>query len=331
MNRFLLNIGITILMLSFIGVKPGDCASKTKWRIKHVAFQGNKIYSNQQILKVMISRPSRFLQPSYFFPMILQDDLKAIENFYNQNGYLQARIESHEVVRDSLNWRVSINIKIYEGELTRVGAVSLFGCRFFPEKALLSKIKFREGEPFKRKEVETTTMVLLSMYAALCFLEAEITPNLYFSENTRNAFIDFVIIENTQSFTDSIKITGLKKTKPEIVRRELSFKKLEIINYSELKKSQRRLYLTGLFQSVFIRLIMNRKTRIQVEKIYSVEANEKKSGELNVSVGYESIEKLRGRVEIFNTNLQGSARKIGLSGKVSFINYAAEASFTDPH
>jgi outer membrane protein insertion porin family len=47
-------------------------------------------------------------------------------------------------------------------------------------------------------------------------------------------------------------------------------------------------------------------------------------------VGYGSVEKARGKMEIFNHNLWGTARQSGLVTKLSFIGRSVEASFTEP-
>jgi len=58
---------------------------------------------------------------------------------------------------------------------------------------------------------------------------------------------------------------------------------------------------------------------------------ENSSGGVGVLAGFESVEKLRGRVEFYNNNLWGTARKFSLSARASFINNKFEVSFTDPY
>jgi outer membrane protein insertion porin family len=54
------------------------------------------------------------------------------------------------------------------------------------------------------------------------------------------------------------------------------------------------------------------------------------SGEFNVAAGYGSIDRARSRIEVYNNNLRGTALKLGVVGKVSFVQRGLEGSFTDP-
>ncbi|MEJ2627966.1 MAG: outer membrane protein assembly factor, partial [bacterium] len=65
-------------------------------------------------------------------------------------------------------------------------------------------------------------------------------------------------------------------------------------------------------------------------KDIQIDIKEIPSIELNTSVGYGSVERLRGKMEVNNRNIAGSARKVGLILNVSFIQRSLEASFTDP-
>ncbi|MBN2287831.1 MAG: BamA/TamA family outer membrane protein, partial [Candidatus Glassbacteria bacterium] len=99
--------------------------------------------------------------------------------------------------------------------------------------------------------------------------------------------------------------------------------------YSKLLESQRKIYLTGLFQSVFIRPQPSARGD-STQKDILVELKENMSGEFNVALGYGSIEKAIGRLEVYNNNLGGTARKLGFNAEMSFINRLLGVSFSEP-
>jgi outer membrane protein assembly factor BamA len=61
-----------------------------------------------------------------------------------------------------------------------------------------------------------------------------------------------------------------------------------------------------------------------------IELKENDASEFNFMIGYGSEDKIRTQIEVNTKNLKGSARKIGLGLKASFIKRAISGSFTEP-
>src|SRR5256712_13998398 len=55
----------------------------------------------------------------------LDEDVDRILQLYNDHGYIQARVESHDVTVDRENARVTINIVVVEGSQHRVASVGV--------------------------------------------------------------------------------------------------------------------------------------------------------------------------------------------------------------
>jgi len=320
-----------ILLLLFSTGISGNLHSvaEEKMKIKSVNFEGNKAFPNQRLYKVIFSRPSSFLNRSYYYPEVFEDDLKSLKLFYHQNGYLEAEITNSHVRTDTTHNEVHINIEVSEGELTRIEGVGILGNKIFSDETLRQFIDIKVGEPFLSKKVEETNLKLLTFFADNGHLDAEVVPNIRVNKETHLVLIDFNISEKIQFTIEKINLIGLEKAKPNVVLRELNFHSRDIINYSNLLESQRKIYLTGLFQSVFIRP-QPASSGDSTKKDILIELKENMSGEFNVALGFGSIEKIRGRMEIFNNNLRGTARKIGLASKLSFIQRSVETSFTEP-
>ena len=300
-----------------------------KLKVRSVTFEGNQAFGYESLKRVMLTRPSRFLSRSHYYPQIFQDDLENVILFYQQNGYLGAQITDTVVNIDSTEWVVHVYIQISEGELTRVEGVAVFGNAVFTDSLLLRKIGIKAGDPFKRMKIQDASLSILSLYANKGYLEAEVKPDIRINSETHRALIDFGIQEKTQFTIGEIHLEGLKKTRPRVIRRELLFRRGEVINYSRLLESQRKLYLTGLFQSVFIRP-QPPAGGDSTRKDVLVQLQENESFEFNLAVGYGSVEKARTRIEAFNTNLAGTALKAGLTTRISFVGRGVEASFTEP-
>ena len=300
-----------------------------RFKIKSTEIEGNRAFSDRRLYRTIISRPSIFLKPSYYYPDIFIDDLKNIEMFYHRNGYLEAQVVGHEVRLDSLKRRADIRIEVSEGELTRVDGVSCYDNQVFNDREILTLVKLKPGDPLVRKKIDDATVAILTLCAERGYLDASVKPDIRVDTTVHLATVDYLVQEKIQYTIDSIRIAGADKTRLKIIRRELDFKHGEIINYSRLLESQRNLYLTGLFQSAYVRPVPPESGAPECKDIL-IETKESKSRELNFSVGYGSLEQIRTRVGMYNNNWNGTARKLGLTGKLSFINRGVEATFTEP-
>jgi len=322
---------IIIILISISGsilyaIPP---SKKIRFKVKSVSYQGNKKYSASQLNKVILSRPSSIINPVYYIDDIFQDDLRGLPLFYQQNGYLEAKVTNYNVSLDSVKRAARISFTIEEGKLTRIEGISILGNSIITDQDIQVAIPIKEGKALKSKEIENSTLIILRKYAEIGYLDADIKPDVRINSEAHTALIDFIIEEKGQYKISKISISGLEKSKSFILTRELNFKAGEIVNYSKLLQSQRQLYLTGLFESVFIRPIPPKNDMPNTKDIL-IETKEKTFGEFNVSVGYGTIEKIRGKTEISYNNLRGSAQKLGLIFKLSFINRGIELSFTEP-
>lgn len=328
MTRVLLrHIWLAVFVLAtFI---PGRAADDKRPAVKSIVITGNHAFSSERLKGVMVTRASGFLGTHRFFRSVFDDDLTNLVGFYKQNGYLEAAITDTSVVADTAANSVSLSIGIREGEVTHVEGMAVFNNTVFSDSALLSAVKLNIGDPFKRNAVENGMLSMLSMYAERGYLDAAVTPDVKINNETHLAMIDFTIAERGQSRIDSIRITGLVKTHRRVVTRDLLFKPGEIVQYSKLLESQRRLYQTGLFESVFIRPVTD-SAGASTGRDILVDLKEKLNSEFNLAVGYGSVDKLRGALELFTRNLAGTGRQLGGTVSGSFIRRAIEASFTEP-
>jgi len=327
--RRLICILLSVVVCSLGSITVADAGDKKKLKVSKVNFEGNNAFNADRLEGLMLTRTSRFLSRSYYYPEVFADDIDNLMAFYRHNGYLEAQVVDTLVNTDTVEQSVDITIRVDEGELTRVEGVTIFGNQFFTDSVLRPHIKFQNGDPLLRRAIQDGVLSILNLYAENGFLDASVTPNVQVNQDVHLAMIDIVIGERSQAKIDSIHIQGLQKTKRYIVTRELSFRPVEIIKYSRLLGSQRRLYLTGLFESIFVRPIPS-PSGDSTAKDVLIELKEKPSSEFGIMIGYGSIEKIRGRIELTTSNLAGTARQIGTAFEANFIEQGISGSFTEP-
>lgn len=308
---------------------PAGAQNSQKLSIKSLTFTGNDSFSNKKLEEFMVSRPGGFLGKSYFHRAVFRDDLANLEAFYQNNGYLDVAVIDTQLLIDEKGKSVSITINISEGPLSRAEDIGIFGNDTYSDSTLLSLVKLKPGEPCRRNMIQQSMLDMVSFYANHGYLEASVQPEIRRNTERNTVLIDFTVSEGSQSTVGEVRLTGQEKTNDNVITRELLFDTGEVVSYSKLLGSERTLYMTGLFQSVFIRPgeFLDSATG---SRVVSVDLRERESSEFNVAVGYGSIEKAFGRVELTSSNLAGTARKAGIAVSASFIRRAIEGSFTEP-
>jgi outer membrane protein insertion porin family len=327
--RRLICILFSVAVCLLGSINDTQAGDKKRLKVRQVIFEGNIAFKADRLERLMLTRTSGFLSRSYYYPEVFADDIDNLMTFYRQNGYLEAQVVDTCIHVDTVERSVDITIRVDERELTRVEGVTIFGNQFFSDSVLRSHIKLQNGDALLRRAIQDGVMSILSLYAENGFLDASVTPNVQVNQDVHLAVIDIVIEERSRSRIDSVRIQGLQKTKRYVVTRELSFQSGEIIQYSQLLQSQRRLYLTGLFESVFARPAPSSSDDSTAKDIL-IELKEKPSSEFGIMIGYGSIEKIRGRIELTTSNLTGTARQAGTAVEANFIKQGISGSFTEP-
>ncbi len=310
-------------------IKVSVGLAQIDFKVRMIEIAGNEHYSDLILQKLMLTRSYNWLTRNHYKSHLLEDDLAAIIQFYRDEGYLEAAIENFEVISDSLKKNIVIKIQITEGERTKIAGISFFGNQTFPDSMLFRLIKSSHEAPYKKSVLENDRIKLLTHYADHGFIEAKVEPGFKLSAEAHKILIDFNIQEGPRVIIGNLKISGTKRTKDFAILRELEFKQGDVYSYGKILQSQRNLYLTGLFNSVFIHP-EEKSSELQTMRDIRIEANEKQGGELNFGIGYGSLERVRGSIELLHNNLMGTGRQAGLSGSASSIARRIELSYTEP-
>ncbi|MFC2150453.1 outer membrane protein assembly factor BamA [Calditrichota bacterium] len=293
-----------------------------------IEFHGNRVYSDSKLRKIIITRPSSIFKKCILHEEVLKDDIRSLESFYQSNGYLNAKVILSKVELDTTEGHAKIHITIEEGKRTSVEAVSYFGNEVFDDSLLIDISKIQPGDWMVSKKLEDTRIAIVRWYADHGYVDAKVSAEIRTDDSTLTALIDLILIENDMYRIGEINITGLEKTEERVVIREIIFESEQTINYSRLLETQRKLYLTGLFKSVFLKQIASPSSE-RVKNIL-IEVQEKPSREYSITTGYGTVDGPRVGFEARNINFRGHAQKLGMKTRFSFIAQQVELTFSEP-
>ena len=318
------------LLLCFLVLLPYTTqAQENKVKVANITFEGIGAFLDNRIEQLVITKKSSFFHKSYFDRQVFDNDIEAIEIFYRDQGFLNAEVLNYETLFDEDSASVNIVIYINEGEPTKLLKIECSGNKVVSNKEVMDQVIIKPGDNFQNGAIDESSVSILTYYRTQGFPDAKVDPTVTIDHEKKHASVLFNIKENSMFTIEEIRINGLEKTKRKIIDREIGFIIGDTINSSKLLDSQRKIYETGLFHSVYIHPT-EPVSGSESKKDVIVELREKDSIRMSVSAGYDTEEEFRSKIEAYTINLMGMGKKLGASGRISFIRKKLSGSFTSP-
>ncbi len=298
-------------------------------RITKITFIGNKAYSDKELKKLMETSEKGFfywLTDSGNLKMEdLNQDTNKIAAFYQNNGYLEAKVDEPQVeFKDE--W-IEVNIKIEEGRQFKVGKVDVAGDLIFPVQELKSKLKIVKEKFFNREIVRKDVLALTDSYGDSGYAYANITPLI--KQNLKDLTVDitYQIDKGKQVYFEMIVIGGNTKTRDKVIRRQLKVYEQGLYNGSLLKKSVRNLFRLDYFEDVKIN---TSKGSSDDKMMLKIDVTEKPTGSFAFGGGYSSVESMFIQGSITQRNLFGRGQVLQLKAEFGGRSTRYTLRFTEP-
>ena len=206
-------------------------------RIQDITFTGNKAFPASRLrrtLKKTKQKNLNFFKPSKYIDVQYKEDkLKMIE-FYNKNGYRDARIVSEKLVNLN-NKRVGLEINLEEGIKYFVRDITWVGNTKYPSVALNRILGMKKGDVYNQTTIEKRLFndddAVTSQYMDEGYLFFSVDP---IEVNIEGDSIDLEmrIQEGNQATINRVIVKGNTKTNEHVIN---NFRFLKLRNGSRMK------------------------------------------------------------------------------------------------
>ena len=199
-----------------------------------------------------VQHSSFLMRHGRFSQELLNRDLDNIRDLYRTNGFESVKVTGG--FRDDYEGRVgrvAVFIRIEEGPQTLVSSLTITGNSVITEDQLRPLLTSTEAQPYSETNVAQDRDSVLNYYFNHGFLDAVFTATAKPVEGdaTREA-VSYAIQEGPQVLVDRILASGLRYTRPGIVKRQYQLQPLQPLSQAQLLDTQRRLYDLGVFYAV---------------------------------------------------------------------------------
>ena len=296
--------------------------------IDRIVIEGARGLTPGQIKSVMATQERQyFILRGVLHRQRLDEDLERILAFYSDHGYLQARVESHDIAIDRERARVTITIKIVEGPQFTVGKLDVSGTSVLPVEEVRRQITLKPGEPFSRSKLRESLQNIGELYSTIGRPSADVNPVTTQDLATRKVNVTFEIVEGPEVFVERINITGNIRSQEKILRREIPMHEGDLFTSGKLARARQRLNNLGFFDTV------NATTAPGSAKdkiVVNIEVTERATGLFSLGGGFSSAEGFLGTVDLSQRNFLGRGWETTFRVRAGGRTQQGTISFTEP-
>ena len=281
-------------------------AEEGKAYVRFVTFEGNSSFKEQELRKTFKTKKKNWL--SFFNKSGLlkeeqiKDDLKALKEFYQKNGYIDMQVKDVAYSYPEKDI-IDIKVTVFEGIQYRVGRINFEKNQLFTADQILSRLKFSngmaEGGVFSPQGLEQDVKTIRDLYGERGYIDANVTPIRQPNIESGKMDILYSLSENDQSYVERIVIQGNNRTKDKVLRRELAVTPGEVYDSVKVEASKKRLENLGYFSKVDISA---QDTPVPNRKDMIVTVEEQRTGSVTFGVGFSTVDSLLGFVELSQGN-----------------------------
>ena len=309
-------------------ITPDDDTERTPqphYRIHQLRFTGNEHLNEKKLIALFGWQEEK--------PYSREEVIEGFERIiagYRDEGYIFAETSSNITVisgTGQINGEtpVSITAEIVEGEPLRTGTLTLSGNQRFSVDEIRDQLGMKEGNLFTQVALEQGIERIQTLYSEHGYPKVEIEPkNIRLLPETGIINFELDIREGTQVRIGEVKVSGLKKTKTQVVLREIHVKPNDNFKQRDIDTSYRRLRNLGYFYQVNPNVLEAGETEDRIN--FHARVTEARTGQLNGVVGYappdsdtDAAPQLTGVFEARETNLLGTGRQVNFYWKSGLL------------
>ena len=300
-----------------------------KFHIKKIEFVGNSAYTSSKLKRILSTSEKGLLSFITSSGDLNQEklgqDTARLTAFYQNNGYVQAKVGEPEVNFEEDG--ITVTFRLAEGPQFKVGKVAMAGDLIIPEEQLLEKVKISAEEYYNRETLRLDVIALTDVYSDEGYAYADIAPSIDQDTEKLVVNITFEINKGRQVYFEEITIAGNTKTRDKVIRRQLKVYEQELYSGSRLKRSVRNLYRLDFFEDIKVNTVKGSdddKMRLRID------VTEKKTGAFSFGAGYGNVENFFLTASVSERNLFGRGQVLSLRGQVGARTQRYILGFTEP-
>lgn len=303
--------------------------------IDAVNFVGNKNFDDSDLKSsVAFETPSiwnlwGFLAPfDSYSPNGMNQSVQGVTNYYLDRGYLDFKVTSKQASMTKDREHSYITFDIAEGQVYKVGSISLSGKFILPKSELESLIKLKQGETFSKKKLVDSVEAIKSLLGSKGYAFATVNPIPNVDKKKHVVSFKFVVDTGKKVYVNRVNFFGNNVTNDYVFRRQLQYYEQSQYNKKAVDKSQRRLDQLPYIGSADMELVPVEGSDDLVDVNYNIK--EKNANSISANLGFSDLYGFMIGGKLNMPNVFGTGNTFNINAQVSKPFQQLDVSYIDP-
>ncbi|MBK2026361.1 outer membrane protein assembly factor BamA [Francisella philomiragia] len=305
----------TIDSINFVGNKNFDDSDLGS----NMAFQVPSIWNLWGFLSAFDS----------YSPEGMNQSVQGVTNYYLDRGYLDFKVTSKQASMSKDREHSYITLDVAEGEVYKVGTVTLTGKFILPKSELESLIKIKQGEVFSKSKLVDTVEGIKTLLGSKGYAFATVNPIPTIDKKKRIVSFKFVVDAGKKVYVNRVNFFGNNVTNDYVFRRQLQYYEQSQYNKEAIDKSQRRLDQLPYVAGADMELVPVEGSDDLVDVNYNIK--ERNANSISGSLGFSDLYgfMIGGRLNM--PNVFGTGNTFNLNAQLSIPFQQLDISYIDPY
>ena len=331
--RFLLALVLSLIAeLCATAASLSELDPSIRYETASITISGSHDFSDSDLLAVMQTKT----RPAYkvwqrrppFNTATFKADIGRIKSFYRVHGYYAARAD-YNLTLDGK--RVSAKINVTDGKPVKVHSLrtAIEGAEPAPKELEPSfKLPLKKGDTFTQAAYELGEAQLLDIYMRHGYAHAQVNRRARVFVGPRQAEIWYVVTPGNYGVFGATVVTGTKRVSPRLVLRQITYKRGEMFDSTQIATSRTKVVGLNLFRSVeFIpQKDPNNPRQVPIE----IKVQEKPKHSLNLAVGYNTQSQFNIGAQLNDYNFLGNGRQLSFLAQYSNVVSTVDLKLIQP-
>lgn len=264
-------------------------------KVVDVTIAGNKYFSTDVLKeRLRVQKADAYQRSGRYSAALMKADESSISAIYRANGFNMIKVTSSVKDADPPDGAkararalISVGFKVDEGPQQKFGPVVLAGVDAARDKDVRALLNAEKGQPFSLITLSGDRDAVLGYYVSHGFDQAKVELRQVV-ETTDGTATDVTlnVTEGHQVFVDKVLVSGIERTKPQVVKDQIRVSPGDPLDQSALLQTQRNLYNLALFNEV-IAAVQNPSGDAPTKNAL-VQVTEARRWDVTYGVGFEA-------------------------------------------
>ena len=289
----------------------------TRSLLKNIRFKGNNFFKTSALLKLFRENAFELAADGVYDLKYYEAFLTTLKEAYIAKGFVNVFIED-PIIKMDKDDTIDLEYRIREGVRTKVNKILLKGLPDSLASGVAASMQNNKGKYFNPLVFDEDLEAIMSYLSQQGFYFAKIknasSPSLVtYSDDLTWVNLNIDIELDEKLFLNKIIIVGNRKTRSQLIKRQLTFKEGDLLTRENVRNSQTNLLSLGLFSSINLTPIKSDNQKSDV----LISLKEKDFGLIELAPGVRTDLGLKVSGALTYLNVDGMNKQLSLQWQVN--------------